>query len=259
MKDCLKKLMPNVFFVAVWFLYDTDIDAHNESVLKSVVSVVAFSVSLLCFFVIKKPYYSVLPALIMSVAVSFYNVEYLFFYVPVFIVIYMYMSAITMPEVGKEKKSSSENLTNDALMVVSINFSIAIAIYGFIKLLSYPDNHNYTLEFSISVYSLVITAFLTIFLFYGTKNKNSYRKRKQESKTKSKVINNINIVSVIIYASQLFAYYSSAHHNSGYFGIAFFPWFMYILIVIYNKDANYLAFIDSFEAKIENFLNAKRE
>ena len=258
MKDVLKKLVPFCFFIFVWFLYDMDISYYGESISKSVVSVLAFFVSLICFFLIKKTFYSTLLIAFISILVSLYNVEYLFFYVPVFIVIYMYVDTVNKPEDANRKKTVTNRL-HDTLMVVSINYSVAIFVYGFIKLISYPYNHGYTFSFELSVHSLLITIALLVLLFTGYKNENKNDKKKKESKSKVKIINSINIVSVILYATQLFAYYSSAHHNGGYFGIMFFPWFMYILIVVYNDDSNYLAFINCVEAKIERFVNPKRE
>ena len=257
----LKPNLPYLFFVAVWFLYDRKFFNGIVEDVKHSIYIIVYILTVFSLLLIKKNNIGVYIGLIASVGVCIYRIEYLFLFLPVFLLTYLYLSINENEGENKKTKTKKDSLI-DSLMVILINIVVVVAVYAVIKLLNYPENQLGAIEYRISYHSVMITVFLTIFLFAGNKTKASVMQKSGAKKTKrqtGKAISNLNIIAVAVYAAQLFAYYSSAYHNDGHFRIMFFPWFMYILIVIYNDDRNYLSFVNGIEAKIESLVNSKRD
>ncbi len=261
------KVKPNIsylFFLIIWLLYDRKFFNGIVEDTKHTVFITVYILSIFSVLFLKKKNIGILIAFAVAIGTCIYSIEYLFLFMPVFLLTYLY---ILINKAASSDKKANGKRTDfiDPLMVLLINCIVAIVIYGLVKLLNYPEYQYGAIEQRISYHSVMITVFLLIFLVFGSKRnkrKNSDNRKQKDNKTisnRDKLIDNLNIISIFIYASQLFAYYASAYHNDGHFRIMFFPWFMYILIVVYNDDSNYLAFINCVEAKIERFVNPKRE
>lgn len=253
MKAIIKNYIPCIYFSAVWFLIENITFVKPITTLNCIIYIAALVLSVISLFIIKKAYYCFLTGLILSVAASIYSIEYLFFYVPVLIIVFAYF---IITENNKGKKVYSDSFL-DTLIVVSINSVVVVLIYGLIKLFNYPEDHSYYNGFVLGIHSVILTTFLITFLLSG-RNKNNKPKNSRVSKgehTKNnKAIKNINIIALSMYLSQLFAYYSSAYHNDRNFSIIFYPWLIYIMFVVSNKDINYIWFIKKTEEKIEKLI-----
>lgn len=263
MKSFIVKHIPYVFLIAVWFLFDRSYYFNPESKIKILVFTAAFLISLFLIRLFEKPFLRVLPGVLVAIAVGIYNIEYIFFYLPVFFIIVTYLE-INKASLEKDRVNSRNNDVMNYLMIININFIVAIVIFSFIKLINYPDDQPKVYGFSISYHSVMLIVLLLILYFSGiskdkknSKNGNKNKGKKKEVST-DKLVNNLNVVCLATFAVNIFAYYSCAYHNDGRFRIMLFPWYVYVLIVVYNNDSNLTMFLEKIEDKIERFVNSKR-
>lgn len=221
-KDNIKKIISVLVLFVLWILPCFELEIFT----KTYVYFVAFILSVVLMYIIKKKVISFLAIGIISVAVSVYNYEYLFTVLPVMLLIYAHFSAGNV----ENEKTDSFNTSNNCT-TLSFMFIIGETVYAFIQYANIEVHRIQNVLTALKLFPLFVIFFIV--LAVQGRNKANY---KAVSKKKADKYVMIYLTSLLGLAVSLFTFHALNGYGTQSIRTEYIFWFIFVMTMAINKD-----------------------
>ena len=221
-KDNLKKIVSVLVLFVLWILPCLELEIFT----KTYVYFVTFILSVALMYIIKKELISFIAITLISIAVSFYNYEYLFTVLPVMLLTYAHYSISNV----ENKKGDTFNTGNNCT-TLSFVFIIGEIVYAFIQ---YANIEVHRIE-NVFIALKLVPLFIIFFIVLAVqgRNKDNY-KTVPKKKADKYVILYLTSLSGI--AVSLFTFHALNGYGTQSIRTEYIFWFIFVMTMAINKD-----------------------
>ncbi|MGN1443721.1 MAG: hypothetical protein ACI4XE_07720 [Acutalibacteraceae bacterium] len=254
MKVHFRRISVFLFFAVLWL----SSALYNFSNTDSVLYILIIFASVLSLYMIKNRKIGALAAVAISAVFCFYKINYLFYAAPSLFLIIAHKDLTSSEDTNHNRKNDDSLFYN----CISLGFlsGIATLIYSFIKISELSSMS----DFYYLRYELTIMLFLLLFIWLFAKSLGAFENKKSQTfkfEKNSKKVQKFRVIyaaNIICYLGTVFYYHSIISGTTMDVRIIFFPWFLYVYSIIYNKDPFVQSLFQKVERVFTEFANTDR-
>lgn len=221
-KENITRILSVTVLFILWILPCFELEIFE----KTYVYFIAFALSVAVMYITKRVWISFAATAVITIAVSFYNYEYLFLVLPVVLLVFAHYYA----SVVENKKGDSFNSANNCA-TLSFVCIIGEVFYSFIQ---YNNIEVHRIENVFTALKLVpLFIALFVFLTVQSRKKENYRIVPKKKADKYTMIYIISLLGLIV---SLFTFHSLNGYGIQSIRTEYIFWFGYVITMGINRD-----------------------
>lgn len=206
----------------------------NVRDIQSAVSYLVFFAAIAVLYLVKNKYVSYGLSILLLTAYAIYKINYAIFMIPVYLLIIIYRGIMRKIRLTDSKKIRSIEVGHTGLHFL-ILLGLGVGIYA-VSI----SSTNYLYQYyshggEIEVMAVVLIAIFLIGLFSKKLEKEVRQSHKVNTKNFA-TLNLVNFVAMFLFFSSAFLNYAAYQDLQAVYQIAFFPWTVWLCVLVYEKN-----------------------